>query len=122
MTAFEIVDGIKVPIGRPREKTISRGALDLLHGNVTPLEERRQRAREAGLDAWHDALAVPELDDRAGNALDDAIETATRVQITPEVQLAFLAILTQIRSGEEAPTCIEALKAAFEAAGFEVEQ
>lgn len=33
VTAVEIIDGVEVPIGEPRQTTTSRGALDLLHGS-----------------------------------------------------------------------------------------
>lgn len=86
VSAVEIIDGREVPIGTPRVTSISRGALDLLHGNVSPLGDRRQRAREAAHDSY-DA-------ERDGGAIfaesvEAAIETATRVQVTPEAIEAF---------------------------------
>lgn len=69
-----------------------------------PLVDRRQRAREAFLDYPDDDLS---------GALDDAIETATRVKITPEL----LATMDPAVGNRETR-----LLAAFRAAGFEVEQ
>lgn len=43
VTAFEIVDGAKVPIGAPRERAISRGALELMHG-TDPRADRLEHA------------------------------------------------------------------------------
>lgn len=88
--------------------------------NRAPLVDRRLRAREAGLDAWSDVVAVPDQQSRAENAVDDAIEAATRVRITPEVTTALLHTVDRVgvnNGGIEA-----GLRAAFEAAGFEVEQ
>jgi hypothetical protein len=81
-----------------------------------PLAERRQRAREA----YHDGLAS--IDTTTGMpAVEDAIETATRVRITPETVVAF--------EDQEADRCCDCgsntkagLAAAFRAAGFEVEE
>lgn len=73
---------------------------------MSELEERRQRAREA----FHDTFA---LNDRTtSDALDECIETATRVQITPEVIDAY--------QGTGMPSLKAKLRAAFRAAGFEV--
>ncbi len=74
------------------------------------VEERRQRAREAGLDAAADDGS--ELD--WGDKIDAAIETATRVQITDDVLHAFWDSWALSSSGTAA------LAAAFRAAGFEV--
>lgn len=73
---------------------------------MSALNDRRQRAREA----YHDATDLPEKFSNRG--LDEAIETATRVQITPEM----LDAMNPAVGNRE-----ERLKAAFEAAGFEVE-
>lgn len=88
-----------------------------------PLEaraERAQRAREAGLDAYADAVAVPDAQDRVSSALDDAIETATRVRVDADITHAARA------AGDQPPITTRELKsmieAAFAAAGFEVEQ
>lgn len=75
---------------------------------VSPLVERRQRAFETGLDYPHDDVQ---------GLLDVAIETATRVRITPELlhearPNAFIT-MTETR---------RIVEAAFRAAGFEVEQ
>jgi len=74
------------------------------------LDDRRQRAREA----WHDEFETPgTLAERGARAVEAAIETATRVKITPEI----------LRSASKGwPVIDEIVKAAFRAAGFEVEQ
>jgi hypothetical protein len=83
---------------------------------VNALEERRQRAHEAG---WG-AACVHLIDGACELGLDDAIETATRVRITREVvEVARLAgdfdldRLNQIDA---------ALSAALAELGFEVEE
>lgn len=92
VSAVEIIDGVEVPIGEPRVRTISRGALDLLHRKVSPLDDRRQRARETFYDMLHDTASddgpVFELSD----CVAGAIETATRVKITPEAVAKFRAV------------------------------
>lgn len=77
---------------------------------VSALEERRQRAREAGRDAYdaeRDGGAIFE------DALEAAIEAATRVRITLEL----LAAMDPGVGNRETR-----LIAAFRAAGFEVEE
>lgn len=76
-----------------------------------PLADRRQRAREAGHD-----LAGPSIVGDNVAAIEAAIETATRVQVTEEI----LA-----RARQESPDgfiAVRAVIAAFRAAGFEVEE
>jgi hypothetical protein len=114
VTAVEIIDGVEVPIGEPRERTISRGALDLLHGTAPELIDRRQRAREAGQDtadvtqSW--ALA----------AIDAAIETAVRVRVDADLTQAVRDATPDLMiTGRELKRLIEV---AFRAAGFEVEK
>lgn len=77
--------------------------------------DRRQRAREAA----QDVEAANHGDLMSGvHAVEAAIETAMRVQITPEVIEAF----DIERNGSMDAGDIDAgLRAAFEAAGFEVE-
>lgn len=71
------------------------------------LHDRRQRA----IEAYHDTY-TPDL-----NPLDQAIETATRVRITPDIMYA-----CREPSGYLLPSIIrDILQAAFSAAGFEVE-
>jgi hypothetical protein len=77
---------------------------------MSALEDRRQAAREA----YHDATDPPEKFSDRG--LADAIETATRVRITPEIIEAAYPVLGRYLTVEQR------LTAAFEAAGFEVEQ
>lgn len=80
---------------------------------MTPLEERRQRSMEA----WRDGQADPY--DASYTAVEEAIETATRVQITPEAWDALYQTYDQHDPHSKA------LEAAFTAAvrvlGFEVE-
>lgn len=131
VTAVEIIDGVEVPIGKPRETTISRGALDLLHGGYPHEAElqriadearadRIDRALSAGLDAWADVVAVPVAGDRAANAARDAIEAATRVRVDSDITQAVRDAHPDIMiKTTELKGMIET---AFRAAGFEVEQ
>lgn len=112
VTVCWVIDGVEVPMCEPQETTISRGALDLLRGNVSPLEERRQRAREA----FHDTFAG-EMN-TTSDALDECIETATRVKITGEL-IDQLADVTYAGGFETRRALV---RAALEALGFEVEQ
>lgn len=73
----------------------------------SPLEERRQRAREAFYD--HPSESPIE-------SLEAAVETATRVQITHEATSAFLDAIDDA-SGDG----YNALRAFLRALGFEVE-
>jgi hypothetical protein len=81
------------------------------------LAERRERAK----DAYHDELSGGSIEsgsdpvDVFAEAIDAAIETATRVEITPEVVAAF-----RDARRDPASRTPDGLKAAFEAAGFEV--
>lgn len=75
---------------------------------MTAVDDRRQAAREAGQDtASVSAVAV--------NAIDAAIETATRVQITSEIIAAAKPTVPWLTEKER-------LARAFRAAGFEVEE
>lgn len=82
------------------------------------LNDRRQRAIEAFADEQTgrtDMFGTTTPDERLVLARDAAIETATRVQITHEIVMAFV-------TAPDGPDDITApLRAAFEAAGFEVE-
>lgn len=77
---------------------------------MSALEERRQRANET---FWnhepHGTMA----------AVDDAIQVATRVQMTHEIVLAFIQAPD---TGADHDDIAGPLRAAFEAAGFEVVQ
>lgn len=77
--------------------------------NRTAFDDRRQRAREAAQDS------ADVTQSWALGAIEVGIETATRVQITPEISGAYLAALRGERS------VVSGLEAAFRAAGFEVE-
>lgn len=118
VSAFEILpNGVKVPIGKPRERTISRGAMDLLHGSVpAALADRRQRAREAFHDEWS------RRDKPTMSAVNEAIETATRVRITPEIESAAEAAAGPTIHDYDGGEMRAVLAAAFRAAGFEVEE
>lgn len=76
---------------------------------MTQLDDRRQRAREA----YYDRVDLPERHEPA--ALDEAIETATRVRITPEIMRAATNVSSIVLTEQ-------ALEAAFAAAGFDVEE
>jgi hypothetical protein len=77
---------------------------------MSALDARRQAAREAYWDVPGGHTAYPE------RWLDVAIETATRVRITPQIILAFTAAAPESLTDDlTAP-----FRAAFEAAGFEV--
>jgi hypothetical protein len=87
---------------------------------VSPLDDRRQRAREAYADLLDESAHVAgwptavDISTRRINALNEAIETATRVQITPEVMRA------ATRENIHGPVSSEAVRAALAALGFEV--
>jgi hypothetical protein len=76
---------------------------------MSALEERRQRAREAG----RDAACVHLIDGACELGIDEAVETATRVRITGEALMA----MNPATGHREAR-----LRAALEALGFEVEE
>jgi hypothetical protein len=76
---------------------------------TSELDDRRQRAREAGWDA-----TVGWSQESTSAAIEAVIETATRVQITPEIMRA------AERENAYGPVSIKAVVATFEAAGFEV--
>jgi hypothetical protein len=75
---------------------------------VSPLDARRQAAREAAFDAPNGP---------ASGDIEPAIEAATRVQVTPEIIAAgYPSALTD----RDRKLCAPLMAAAFEAAGFEV--
>jgi hypothetical protein len=82
--------------------------------STSPLAERRQRAREA----FHDASPVMDSDiiDQVHGAAEEAIETATRVRVTPEIIQAF------VEAPDDPEDIAGPIEAAFRAAGFEVEE
>lgn len=84
---------------------------------MTPgeLADRRQRAIEAACDQH--TIASPGV----GLAIELAVETATRVQVTPEL-LRVAQSATECDPAECDPCIERALIAAFRAAGFEVEE
>ena len=77
------------------------------------LSDRRQRAREA---FWDNTCAHIDGDSDTGCrvGIETAIETATRVQITPEIMRA------AERENVHGAVSVRAVRAALEAAGFEV--
>lgn len=76
---------------------------------ISPLQDRRQNALEAFWD--------PENGNTEQRA-EEAIEVATRVKITEDVERAFdIAYMPCCRTCSDRPG---GLKAAFQAAGFEV--
>lgn len=84
------------------------------------LADRRQRAREAFYDSAGDV-------NNPADPLEAAIETATRVQITPEIVATTRQVATEQMHDPQAPTDPAErwkviLTAAFRAAGFEVEE
>lgn len=85
-------------------------------GSMSELDERRQRAREAYWDnggRYNDPDGHPE-------GAEAAIETATRVRITPEIAEA---ACTQAGIGPgNIKRMLPIIAAAFRAAGFEVEE
>jgi hypothetical protein len=80
-------------------------------GASEALGERRQAAREAFYDAGGPQIVGP------AQALDDAIEAATRVQVTPEIIEAAILAVQHVPVLDRPQQAIEA---AFRAAGFEV--
>jgi hypothetical protein len=92
---------------------------------MSALEDRRQAAREAGWD-----VTVGWSQESTAYALDAAVETATRVRITPEIIEAYRdarADLNREQIQGRPPATPDTLtragiRAAFAAAGFEVEE
>jgi hypothetical protein len=80
-------------------------------GASEALAERRQAAREAFYDAGGPQIVGP------AQALDDAIEAATRVQVTPEIIAAAVLAVQHVLVLDRPQ---QAIIAAFRAAGFEV--
>lgn len=82
----------------------------------TALANRRARAREAALDELGElAAGAPRPTALAmSDAIDSAVETATRVQITPEM-------VNEYQKAAMAGGANVAIIAVFRAAGFEVE-
>lgn len=88
------------------------------------LFDRRQRACETFADSCHVPYANADTIDEVHAAIDEAIETATRVRLdTTILKIAWAAY--EARSapleGPGDPDLYDMLYAAFEAAGFEVE-
>ena len=98
------------------ERAALAGVRDQL-GLTTPIDDRRQRAREAFWDA-----SAPNLLTGATNGIETAIETATRVRITPEIIDAFAEGCGDSIHDFYGGDARTGLVAAFRAAGFEVEE
>lgn len=79
---------------------------------MSELADRRQRAREAFWDTSGGLMSG------ARDGVEECIETATRVRITPEIEQAARGAFEDRYGGSVRPI----IEAAFEAAGFEVEQ
>lgn len=77
---------------------------------MSEIEDRRQRAREA---YWNETCAHLAGSD-CMTGIEEAIDTATCVQLTPEIMRA------AERKNVHGAVSIEAVRAALEAAGFEV--
>jgi hypothetical protein len=84
-----------------------------------PLADRRQRAREAAYDGIELCGQCGKI--HGAGDVEEAIEAAIRVKLTPEIVVAF--------EDQEADRCCDCgantkagLAAAFRAAGFEVEE
>lgn len=84
--------------------------------SAAAINDRRMRATETGQDTLRTPVLFEPAESCALRAIDAAVETATRVRITPEIVLAFTDYPGHWPA-IEAP-----LRAAFEAAGFEVEE
>lgn len=87
-----------------------------------PLQARRQNAREAFDDVWGGAgrLGSETWPERLQRAREEAIETATRVQVDEDVTAAAEAAVGPL--GLEPAEVRVMLAAAFRAAGFEIEE
>jgi hypothetical protein len=83
------------------------------------LDERRQRAREVFLD---EIAPGSQYARNAARAIDEAIETATRVRVTREVEDAAEAAAGDTIHDYDGAEMRRIIEAAFRAAGFEVEQ
>lgn len=79
---------------------------------IDPLADRRQRV----LEAYYDRCDPVAAERGYTPALTDAIETATRVRVDHEVLMAF------IQAPDDREDIAGPLRAAFRAAGFEVEE
>lgn len=80
------------------------------------LADRRQRAREA----YYDSTMARGAPEGSAIALEQAIETATRVRITPEIEAVAEQAAGEFFGGRVQRRAI--IVAAFRAAGFEVEE
>jgi len=80
------------------------------------LADRRQRARETFWDDWG-GQAMP----GSPEALDAAIETATRVRVDDDI-LSAACFASGLHENLYGPPMRAALRAAFAAAGFEIEE
>jgi hypothetical protein len=99
--------------------TASGAARKLL--DALALDDRKQRAREAGQDAYPDS--EHHCDCRAAGMVDDAIEVATRVRVDDDIVAAAREELRRQAFGWlDLRASRVIIAAAFRAAGFEVEE
>ncbi len=81
-----------------------------------PIADRRQRALEAHANSWVEENGNSVW--RESTALANAIEVATQVKITDDIEAAALSTVPE---GEQFPAMYyQMIEAAFRAAGFEV--
>lgn len=85
---------------------------------MSTLEERRNRARQTFDAMLHDRASDDEPVFELSDCVTGAIETATRVRITPEIIRAAYPRLGPGNRQHMRPV----IEAAFRAAGFEVER
>jgi hypothetical protein len=86
------------------------------------LNDRRQAARKVCSDVFTDGASVSDDVDLGAAAIDAAIESATRVRITPEIEDAFMSELGRLGGSIDVGHPEACIAAAFAAAGFEVER
>jgi hypothetical protein len=104
-----------VQISDEREQVITTIECCASEGASEALAERRQAAREAFCDEF---LSPETIRSETYRGLEMCVETATRVQVTPDL---LAAIEEQSNDGWPASADVQAIAtAAFRAAGFEV--
>jgi hypothetical protein len=125
VSAVEIVDGVKVPIGEPRTTTVSRGALDLLYGEC-PVPNPHPLANCGPLtlplaSGDHCPTCGTRVDDRAdlggpgtSQGLIEAVESASTITAEQLDRAVFAAANTSCTVNR---ACV---RAAFTAVGIDV--
>lgn len=94
----------------PHDGSICIDCPTCVPAKTSPLADRRQRAREAFWDTSGHTMTG------ARDGIEEAVETATRVQLSADVMSAARGAFEDRYGGHVGPI----IKAAFEAAGFEV--